>query len=65
MMEATLGQLKSRSLSPVVLWTHARAGRAQAFYEKQGFVPTGGQRTGTVFPGAIEVPEVEYSLSVI
>jgi len=63
MMTATLAQLRTRSLHPVIVWTHAGADRARAFYEKSGFVLTGRERISTVNPGAIDVPEVEYSLN--
>ena len=62
MMMATRVELGARSLRPVIVWTHAGAERARAFYEKSGFVLTGRERANTVNPGAIEVPEVEYSL---
>lgn len=60
---ATLAELSVRSLRPVIVWTHAGADRARAFYEKSGFALTGRRRISTVNPGAIDVPEVEYSWS--
>jgi RimJ/RimL family protein N-acetyltransferase len=63
MMVATLAELRARSLRPVIVWTHADADRARAFYEKSGFVLTGRKRISTLNPGAIDVPEVEYSLN--
>jgi GNAT superfamily N-acetyltransferase len=63
MMVATLAQLRTRSLRPVIVWTHAGAERARRFYEKSGFVLTGRRRISTVNPGAIDVPEVEFSMS--
>jgi RimJ/RimL family protein N-acetyltransferase len=65
MMQVTLAKLKSRSLHPVIVWTHAGAGRARAFYEKCGFVLTGRERIETLFPIGLEAPEVEYSLSIL
>ena len=65
MMVATLAELEARSLRPVVVWTHAGADRARAFYKKSGFALTGRRRISTVNPGAIDVPEVEYSLNDI
>ena len=63
MMEATLSELRSRSLRPVIIWTHAGGDRARAFYKKSGVVLTGRERISTVNPGARDVPEVEYSLN--
>jgi RimJ/RimL family protein N-acetyltransferase len=64
MMEATLAELESRSLRPVIVWTHAGAGRARAFYERSGFVLTGRERIETLMPSGFEAPEVEYSLAI-
>ena len=63
MMEATLATLQSPSLLSVMIWTHAGAARARAFYEKSGFALTGRERIGTLAFG-LEAPEVEYSSSV-
>jgi GNAT superfamily N-acetyltransferase len=65
MMEATLAKLRSRSLHTVILWTHAGAGRARAFYEKRGYALTGRERVEILFPLGLEAPEVEYSLSIL
>jgi len=65
MMQATLAKLTYRSLRPVVVWTHAGAARARAFYEKSGFALTGRDRIETLFPMGLEAPEVEYSLSIL
>jgi RimJ/RimL family protein N-acetyltransferase len=63
MMAATLAELRARSLSPVILWTHAGADRARAFYKKSGFVLTGRERISTINPGAMDMPKAEYSLN--
>jgi GNAT superfamily N-acetyltransferase len=64
MMRASLTQLRARSLSPVVVWTLERAGRARAFYAKSGFTGTGRRRRVKLFPIGLEVVEVEYELAV-
>lgn len=64
LMNASLTELRARSLNPVVVWTLERAGRARAFYEKTGFAGTGRRRTSTLFPIGLEVVEVEYELAV-
>ena len=64
MMQASLTELQSRSLCPVVVWTLERAGRARAFYAKSGFTASGRRRTSKLLPTRLEVVEVEYELAV-
>ena len=59
LMGASLGALANLGLDPVVVWTHPGAERAQSFYVKSGFRPTGRSRTESLGPG-IEAPEVEF-----
>ena len=60
LMASSLSALDHRGLSPVVVWTHPGALRAQAFYVKSGFTATGRSRTSTLGDG-IDAPEVEFA----
>jgi RimJ/RimL family protein N-acetyltransferase len=60
LMAASLRDLDRRGLSPVVVWTHPGAMRAQVFYVKSGFVATGRSRTATLGDG-IDAPELEFA----
>ncbi len=60
LMAASLRELDGRDLSPVVVWTHPGAKRAQAFYVKSGFAATGRSRTATLGDG-IDAPELEFA----
>ena len=57
--EATLAALPAPAGTPRVLWTLEGAGRARAFYERQGWAPTGRRREHDLGTGQA-VTVVEY-----
>jgi GNAT superfamily N-acetyltransferase len=61
LMTAALDDLKGRGHEEATVWSFAANGRANAFYEAQGFTRDGAERTEAVWA---HLPEVRYRRSL-
>jgi ribosomal protein S18 acetylase RimI-like enzyme len=61
LMDAAVGWLRERGLSPIRLWVLEDNPRARRFYERYGFVLDG--ERSTITAGTAELAEVRYTLA--
>jgi len=61
LMDAAVGRLRGRGLSPIRLWVLEDNARARRFYERYGFVLDG--ERSTITAGTAELAEVRYTLA--